>query len=311
MKVLVAGGSGFIGKSFLLKANPQWDCFATYNKSVDFPDFVRVNNLKHVHPVRVDMNSPEEIESMVKRTGRRFDLCLYAMGNSDIGLSRREPAADLASNVYSLLNLLQAVQVNKFIFISSGAVYEGHTGLVNPSLPVNPTIPYSVAKLASERYIEHFQKNTDHIDNYLCLRFFGAYGPMEPSRKIYTNLTRAFFVNPQSGYTLNGDGKNYIDAMYIEDAIAGIMSMAVSDKGNKIVDYCFGQPLTVNELVYRAASAFGRGVLLGHKGSAAEYTTFYASPLEVEALFGFRPQISLWEGLGRFGKYLMEDSCQN
>ena len=31
-------------------------------------------------------------------------------------------------------------------------------------------------------------KHTDHVDNFVCLRFFGAYGPMEPARKLYTKL---------------------------------------------------------------------------------------------------------------------------
>jgi len=307
MRVLVAGGSGFIGKNFLLKSNSDWKCFATYHSSLEFPAFLLAHGLKHVEPVYVDMTSLADVSQMAHKIGSSFDVCLYAMGNSDIAKSCRDPSIDNMANVGALLNLLRTVTVKKFIFISSGAVYEGHGGAINPSLPVNPTIPYSVSKLASERYIAYFQKKGGHIDNYLCLRFFGAYGPMEPSRKIYTNLIKSFCVDERNEYTINGDGKNYIDAMYIEDAVEGIMRMVNSDKGNKILDYCFGSPLTINELVRASAHALGKNILLLNEGAAAEYTTFYASPLEVEALFGFRPRISLSDGLREFKKYLVEE----
>ena len=312
MRILVVGGSGFIGKNFLLKSNPYWEYFATYCNSIDFPSFLESNNLRHVTPIHVNLTNLADAKKIVRETGTNFDVCLYAMGNSDIGKSTKDPIVDIHFNVIPLLNLLKTIYVKKFIFISSGSVYEGYKGLVNPSLPVNPTIPYSVSKLTSERYIAHFQRNTDHIDNYLCLRFFGAYGPMEPTRKIYSNLIKTFVVDKKHKYILNGDGKNYIDAMYIDDAIEGILKMINSDKGNKILDYCVGQPLTINELVYSAAKALDTQIILDHASSTPEYTTFYASPFEVEALFGFTPQISLEDGLQRFAKYLTQETiCQN
>jgi len=311
MKVLVVGGSGFIGRHFLLKAPSEWDCYATYHKSTDFIDFVGSRELKNVTPVQADLTTIGGVVDLLCKAGETFDVCLYAMGNSDIAMSYEEPVTDLTTNVNSLLNLLQSTFIKKLIFMSSGSVYEGYKGLVNPSLPVNPTTPYSISKLASERYIEHFQKNTNHLDNYICLRFFGAYGPMELPRKIYTNLVKAFGLNHEDTFTIKGDGKNYIDAMYIDDAIEGIIKMIKSDKSNKILDYCVGSPLTINELIHFAAKTFNKDFVLHHdKAPAAEYTTFYASPLEVKALYGFIPQRSLQRGLKRFGRYL-EETCQS
>ena len=118
-------------------------------------------------------------------------------------------------------------------------MYEGHRGLVDPTLPVEPTTPYGISKLTSERYIEYFQKRRGKIENYINLRFFGAYGPMELSRKIYTIIVNKFYLEKDYEFIMNGDGKNYIDAMYIDDAITGINKMIVSDKGNMTIDYCF------------------------------------------------------------------------
>lgn len=295
MKVLVAGGSGFIGKNFLLKTPHDLECLGTYNNSHDFPEFLNRNGLTHVKAIKIDMRDSDCVSDVFKNTDNEFDVCLYIMGNSDIGLARREPLVDVDANIYSLLNLLQNIYVQKFIFMSSGAVYEGHKGLVHPGIPVFPKIPYSVNKLSSELFIRYFQENTDHIENYVNLRFFGAYGPMEPTRKIYTNLIKTFVLENKNTYKLMGNGKNFIDAMYIEDTVDALLKIAASDKGNITVDFCFGQPLTVNELVIEVGKIFEQNVKLEHEGAAAEYTTFYASPQAMQTLFNFKPTINLKE----------------
>jgi nucleoside-diphosphate-sugar epimerase len=170
---------------------------------------------------------------------------------------------------------------------------------------VDPTIPYSINKLASERYIEYFQKNTDHIDNFICLRFFGAYGPMEPERKLYTKLIKVFQVEKRNEFTIMGNGKNFIDAMYIDDAVDALFKIATSDKGNIIADLCYGRPLTINELVAEIGGILGLEAKIKHEGDAAEYTTFYDSTHAMESLFDFKPDISLSSGMTKFAEYLV------
>lgn len=304
MKVLVAGGSGFIGKNILLRTPHDMECVGTYNTSHDFPEFLNSNGLTHVKPVKVEMRDPECVKGTFKKIGNEFDVCIYVMGNSDIGLARREPLTDVQANIHSLLNLLKNTYTGKFIFMSSGAVYEGHSDLVHPDMRVMPTIPYSIDKLSSELFIRYFQENTNHIEDYVNLRFFGAYGPMEPTRKIYTNLINAFVVENKNTYRIMGNGKNFIDAMYIDDAVDALLKIAKSDKGNITVDFCFGRPLTINELILQVGRTFGHEVKLQHEGAAAEYTTFYASPQAMEALFNFKPNTFLSEGMKKFAEYL-------
>ena len=321
MKILVVGGSGFIGRNFINRISlpfgglrTPYTCYATYNTSVEFPASLSISWDGYTQAVKVDLLRAQETTDIMKSIGNKFDVCLYAMGNSDIGKSCKDPDFDIKMNINALLNLIQSIYVKKFIFISSGAVYEGHKGLVNPTLPVNPTIPYAINKLMSERYIDYFQKHTDHIDNYLCLRFFGAYGPLELPRKIYTNLVKAFHFDKKNEYVITGDGKNYIDAMYVDDMTNALVKMVESDKGNKILDFCFGRPLTINELVMKAARVFSiEDLTLKHNGTSSEYTTFYASSDEIKALFGFAPCIGLGCGLKDFSDYLsvQENLCRN
>jgi len=304
-KVLVAGGSGFLGRHLLLNAPEDWRITAMYNSSRRFPAFVKAHGLANVTPAKCDLRKRADVERVAKKHGRTFDLCFFLMGNSDIGLSLREPQTDLAANIHTLLNLIETVKIGKLVFMSSGTVYLGQSGPVGPGTETTPAVPYGITKLASELYIRTYAEKTDRIGEYVILRFFGAYGPMEPERKIYTNLIKSIAIEGANKYTLRGDGKNYIDAMYVDDAAEGLIQVALSDKANVTVDFCRGTPQTINELVMDVARILGADdFTLRHEGGSAEYITFYASPQKMQRLFGFAPRISLKDGILEFKKHL-------
>jgi len=305
MKILVVGASGFIGKNFILRSPKEWKIFGIYNQSKDFLEFLQTDKVTNVMPCKCDLRNINEVQRVFEKHGKEFDVCLYTAGNSDIGLSIEQPIFDLNSNVASLINLLSNIKVTKFIYMSSGAVYLGKSGLVSDSTFVVPRVPYGINKLCCEFYVKFFQRDTDHIKKYVNVRFFGAYGPMELSRKIYTNLIKAFYLNNQDEYTLRGNGKNHIDAMYVDDAIEGLFKIIKSDKANLTVDFCQGEPLTVNALVLRVAQILGKEkIKVRHQGSSSEYIKFYASPKKMKQIFGFRPSIPLEEGIMKFAKFL-------
>ena len=65
------------------------------------------------------------------------------------------------------------------------------------------------------------------IDSYLNVRFFGAYGPYEPSRKITTKWMRAV-MNGHREFTIRGNGENLIDFMHVDDAVDGFLRLTSS-----------------------------------------------------------------------------------
>src|SRR5205085_4977677 len=114
------------------------------------------------------------------------------------------------------------------VYISSGAVYIGLSGLVGPTSAVCPTFPYAISKLAAEHYIRAFFSAYQRPKYATIVRFFGTYGPYEPSRKFYTKLVRRFAFERNPQFTVIGDGENYIDAMYIDDAIKAFLAVLIS-----------------------------------------------------------------------------------
>ncbi len=300
MKLLVTGASGFIGKNFLLAAPKEWEITGTFLAGEDFPAFLKRSKLENVEPVECDLLDKRQVGMLE----RGYDACLHLAANSDPQKSFGEPAEDLKSNAMTLVNLLEHTKFDKFLFMSSGAVYDGLQGSVDPSKTLEPRLPYAISKLAAEQYVKAFrQKGT--IGGYVILRFFGAYGPFEPERKIYTKLVRTFAIEGRNEYEVYGDGSNLIDAMYVGDAVRGILKALEGGTWDATFDFCSGNPVSINELVKAAAEAFGvKGVEIRHSGVSHEAIRFWASPAAFEKSFRFKPKVSLEEGLGLLEAHL-------
>ena len=306
MNLLVTGASGFLGRNFLERGGlPGCRILAVYNRDDRFQEFVAGLNRPDIVPVQCDLASPAAVAALAREHGAEWDYCLYLAGKVDIPWSVREPAADLFANTLPVLNLLETVRVQKLVYFSSGAVYDGLTGEVAPGGPLSPTLPYAISKLTSEHYIQFHHQRGHSVGNYLIVRFFGAYGPHEAPHKIYTRLIRTFAFEGQNHYTIYGDGSNLIDAMFVDDAIDAIERMLKGDHWNRTVNLAGGTPRRIDDLVGAAAAALGVGsVRIERNNIANERNEFWGSTRDMREFFGFEPRIDLPEGVRRFRAFL-------
>lgn len=300
MKLLLTGASGFLGRNLILGAPPDWQIAALYCADAAFPGWLESIDRPNVTAVRCDLTSPEQVQAAVRQHGQEWDCCLYLAGKVDIPWSVREPKQDLLANTGSLLNLLESASFGKFVYFSSGAVYDGLRGEVTPDAALSPTLPYAISKLACEHYVRCFHSRRRSIDRFLVLRFFGAYGPYEAPHKIYTRLIRAFALEGKTSYTIYGDGRNLIDAMYVDDAIEGLRRIVTGQFWNATINFASGRPMTIEALVQQSAEALGViPVTIERQGVAHENIEFRASA-DMKTHYGFEPAVGLTEGMRRF-----------
>jgi nucleoside-diphosphate-sugar epimerase len=306
MNLLVTGASGFLGRNVLLRAPADWRIVALYSTDQQFAEFVAGLNRPNILPVRCDLASPADVAALIAEHGADWECCLYLAAKVDIPWSVREPRSDLLANTVSLLNFLDAVRVEKFVYFSSGAVYDGMSGEVAPGVGEAPTLPYAISKLACEQYLRFHQHRRKTVGKCLIVRFFGAYGPYEPPHKIYTRLVRAFVVDNQHGYVIYGDGSNLIDAMFVEDAVDAIERMLKGSHWNDIINLAGGHPVTIEELVRTVATALGvNDVRIEKQGTANEQNNFWGSVREMRDVYGFSPKVSLADGICRLRNFLL------
>lgn len=303
MRVLLTGASGFVGRNLIRRAPADWEIVAVHREP-GFADSVRGNS--QVTPVRCDLGDPAAVRDLFARHGHAWDCCLYLAAKVDIPWSVREPREDLLINTGGLLNVLGRLEAERLIYFSSGAVYDGHRGEAHPDTPLNPTLPYAISKLASERYVEFCRRRKGSLGRFLNVRFFGAYGPYEASHKIYTRLLRTFVTEGKREYTLYGDGQNLIDAMYVDDAVDAVQRMVAGAYWDATVNLAAGTPMTIEALVHEVAGALGAApVRIEKTGVAHEKNEFWGSTREMRDHFGFVPSVSLADGIRRFRDFLV------
>jgi UDP-glucose 4-epimerase len=308
MRVVVTGASGFIGRNVLLRAPRDWQIVAVFHRDEGFAAFLTAHALTHVTPVRCDLADAASVRALADRVGGRADAVLHLAANGDPAASVERPAWDLQSNAVALVNLLEHCAAGHLVYVSSGAVYDGLIGPVSPATAVAPRLPYAISKLASEQYVRFFAEQRRTLGSYLNVRFFGAYGPYEPLRKITTRWMRAA-MDGQRRFTVRGDGENLIDFMYVDDAVDGLLTLTGAAGASGTVDFASGHPISVNDVVRALGRALGVDVEIDHDGASPEYIQFRSVDSSMAERFGVRPAIALADGIARLQRFLASQAA--
>ena len=151
MKVLVLGGSGFIGSALVGGLLNQGHQVRVFDRNIEavrqqFPD---INDV--VHADFVDVMSLTEAMSGV-------DMIFHLISTSVPSTSNKNPVHDIESNLVNtvkLLELMRNADVKRIVYLSSGGtVYGTPKSLpITENHPTNPTCSYGIVKLAIEKYL--------------------------------------------------------------------------------------------------------------------------------------------------------------
>jgi UDP-glucose 4-epimerase len=172
MKVLVAGGAGYIGSHTvkeLLREGYEvvvFDNFSTGKKEL----------LVGGELVEGDLLDKDSIKEALRSKG--IGAVLHFASLIQVGESYTNPLKYYTHNLTSSLNLLDAVleaKVKAFIFSSSAAVYGIPLQIPIPeNHPLNPVNPYGQTKVFVEKILEDYERA--YGLKFISLRYFNAAG---------------------------------------------------------------------------------------------------------------------------------------
>lgn len=302
MHLVVTGASGFIGHNVLLHVPREWQVTAVANRTPGLEEFVADHRLTNVRVARCDLTDPAATRTAAARCGRA-DAVLYLAANGDPAASAERPRWDLESNTLALVTFLEQWPADHVVYLSSGAVYDGLAGAVSPATPVNPRLPYAISKLASEQYVRFFCEGRHALASFINVRFFGAYGPYEPARKITTRWLRALAAG-QREFVVRGDGENLIDFLHVDDAVDGMLRLVRAAGTSATIDFASGTPVSINTIVAAMARVLAVDVTVRHQGETAEYIRFHSIDSTMRERFGFAPAISFEDGLRQLAAFV-------
>ena len=188
MKILVSGGTGYIGSHTcveLINSGHEVVIFDNlYNSSIDVLD--KIKQITGTKPVfyKADMTDPESLKKIFEdNKDDQFDAVIHFAGLKAVGESVKKPVEYYHNNVYGTLNLISAMReygVKRIIFSSSATVY-GNPAFVpiTEECPLGHTTnPYGETKAMLERILTDVQK-ADPDWSVVLLRYFNPIGAHE------------------------------------------------------------------------------------------------------------------------------------
>ena len=280
MKILLTGGGGFIGRNVREYLSRDHDVLAPTHSELDLTDSVAVDGWFREH--RVDA-----VVHGAVRPGHR---------------AAQDPSRQLWTNLRMFFNIERNRNLfGRFVFLSSGAVYDGSGPLVHVAedqLGVSlPEDEHGLSKYAIARFIE--AEGARSASRIVELRLFGVFGRYEDYgiRFISNAICRALCDLP---ITLRQDRR--FSYLFIDDLMPVLEWALAGEPGSAAYNVTPDWTDTLRGLASMVAARSGKDVpiLVAHDGLGNEYTgdnsrlrrempglTFTPSEVAVDRLYGW------------------------
>ena len=295
MKILVTGGSGFIGSHVvehyqdLAEEIRVLDNLRTgYRKNLD--------GLKHFF-IEGSVTDREAVAKAVEGV----DLVFHLAALVSVPESMAKPGECVDLNVHGLLNVLEAsaaAGVRKLVFASSAAIYGD-----NPAVPKletmlpEPKSPYAITKLDGEYYLDLFHRERGL--ETAALRFFNVFGPRQDPKGAYAAAVPIFIEKALAGddIQVHGDGEQTRDFIYVQDIVGALAFAAETPGVTGVFNAGYGGQMTINDLAGKIIAAAGSASRILHGPARAGDVKHSRSSADKLRQAGWRPGHSLDDAL--------------
>lgn len=325
-KVLIIGGSGFIGHNLAIKLKEN-------NFEVAIIDSLQVNNLTSVignydnlpNPIlsrkilenRLDLLNEKKIKLHIQ-DARNYhaisnlidqeapNILIHLAAVSHAARSNKNPYSTFDHSFRTLENTLDASKnkIEHFIFLSSSMVYGNFTkGQVDEESLCEPIGIYGALKYAAEKIIIGYHQVFDLP--YTIIRPSALYGERCISRRVGQIFIENALLNKD--LSINGDGKEKLDFTYIEDLTDGILSILNNKNSiNQIFNLTFGEGREINDMITVLKDFFPkikvikteRDKLMPHRGTL--------SMSKAKSLLNFKSQWHLEKGYKKYIEWYLD-----
>ncbi|MBM7866723.1 NAD-dependent epimerase/dehydratase family protein [Heliobacterium gestii] len=323
MKILVTGGAGFIGRWVvlqLLQAGHQvWTIDDLSNGSE--------GNLAFSNAELAPLKPAEAMGRLTYRRGdirdrallaawfaeHRFPLCYHLAAEINVQKSIDHPQDTFSRDVEGTFGLLELCRVygTRFVFMSTCMVYSPapETGGIDEGHPVLPASPYAGAKLSGE----HLAISYYHAYGLpvTVIRPFNTYGPCQKTNG-EGGVVAIFVERALRGEPLHifGDGTQTRDLLYVEDCARFVIQAGIDEAAvGQLLNAGSGREIAVRDLASLIGEVTGAGEgfsvdCVAHPHPQSEIRRLLCDYTKAETLLGWRPRLSLEEGIARTAAWL-------
>ena len=311
-KVLITGGLGFIGSNLAHR-------LVGLGAKVMIVDAMIPNyggnwfNIQGIkNKVRVNIADISNESSMIHIV-KDHDYIFNLAGQVSHLDSMVDPYTDLDINARAQLSVLEACRKSnpqaKIVFAGTRQVYGKPQYLpVNENHPVNPTDINGVNKLAGEWF--HIMYHNVYGLHTTSLRLTNTYGPRQLMKHNRQGFVYWFTRQALDGEEIKifGDGQQKRDLNYVDDVVEAMLLAAASPKSDgEIFNLGHHEPVSLLDLTKTMINVAGKGtytlVPFPPEKKSIDIGDYYADFSKITSILGWKPKVSLEEGLKRTMEY--------
>jgi len=306
MKILIIGGSGFIG-SHLCESLVDSHQLKVISRSKE-----KLKNIETIlHKLEfeiVDITDFKKLEKIVENF--KPEVIFNLAGETSHKKSFEKPIYDLEVNAKVTLVLLEKIRslnLNCKYLLGSTFIVVGKNGKLplNEESPCNPTTPYSCNRLLAELYCKIYY-NAFNLDT-IVFRITNSFGPREQYKTPDKNAVNYLIYKAYSDNEISvfNKGKFFRDFIFIDDVIMGLKTLMEKGKSGNIYWLASGKKIWFFELANILKELTGTKI---QYESAPNYTkkvdvgNIWVDNTKLRSL-GWNPKTSLKEGLKQTIEY--------
>jgi UDP-glucose 4-epimerase len=298
LKILVTGGSGFIGSHIV-------------DRLVENDYSVRV--FDRIKPLREDvewfngdlLNEKDTLEAC-----KDIEAIYHLAAIADVNVALSHFDVCLMINEMGTMNILKsatAEEVERIVLASTTWVYGRSKGMVDESTPLPPPEHiYTKTKIGQEQLL--YSWNQHYGLPYTILRYDIPYGP-----RMRSNMAISIFVRRAMRHepiTIFGDGSQGRCFIYTEDLADGNLSALVESAKNEIINLAGPEFVTMNKIVEDLKEIFGGIDIKYEPARPHDFEGSMTCIDKAKKLLKWKPKTAFKDGLSKYIEYVKKTSSE-
>lgn len=288
MRIFILGSEGFIGSNLVRYFTGRGDIV----EGCDLTEYSSGGYTYHKHSIL----SPGFDAVFAER---KFDVCINASGNGNVGFSMQHPLSDFEANTYAVAKILDCLRrflpECRFIHISSAAVYGNPLVLpIKETAATDPVSAYGFNKLMSEQVCSEYHRL--YTIPICILRPFSVYGSGLKKQLLWDICNKLAAADE---IELFGSGKESRDFLHVQDLVE--LTALLIDKADfnmGIYNAAGGREVTIRQVADFFEQYFGRGKKIHFNGQQKKGDPLnWRADISAISAIGFKCSTALQEGI--------------
>ncbi|PKP10668.1 MAG: epimerase [Bacteroidetes bacterium HGW-Bacteroidetes-4] len=248
-KILVTGGSGFIGSALAEKLIRNHNNYVVIVDDLSTGDKGKLPQLPTTNWrfIKCDVNDYAEIAPIM--TSYMFDYVFHFAAVVGVQRTQENPVMVLKDieGIKNVLSLSKNTTVKRIFFSSSSEIYGDPVEVPQNvyTTPLNSRLPYAIVKNVGEAFMRSYKQEFD-LD-YTIFRFFNTYGPKQSKDFVISKFLLAALHNQD--ITIYGDGTQTRTFCFIDDNVDACLTALNENKVvNDVINIGGNREITILEL---------------------------------------------------------------